>query len=218
MSIDITDPDVIQRFCADEENTFLVSFPRTGSHWLRMVLELATGRPSLTRVFYYPERTDYLTMHSHDDDLQLKRRNVIYLWRNPVDTVFSQMWYVSDDVASRSNVVRWTERYARHLEKWLLNERFTARKTVVSYERMRQDMPAVVRRISEHLEIEIALVHTVTKAHVRDANSWEPRIVPSDPAYAVVRSEFRRAMGDVVWDRFKRRGALIRRLVDATAD
>ena len=30
---------------------FLVSFPRTGSHWLRMLMELYFDKPSLTRSF-----------------------------------------------------------------------------------------------------------------------------------------------------------------------
>ena len=58
-SIFITDEAIISAFTRDPENTFLVSFPRTGSHWLRMLTELYFERPSLLRVFYYYNRRDY---------------------------------------------------------------------------------------------------------------------------------------------------------------
>ena len=63
--------DVVDAFVADPENTFLVSFPRTGSHWLRMLMELYFQRPSLVRVFYFNERADYMCYHTHDLDLVL---------------------------------------------------------------------------------------------------------------------------------------------------
>ena len=87
----VVDAESIRKFEDNPDNPYLVSFPRTGSHWLRMVMERYFGRPSLVRVFYYPERNDFLTLHTHDLELDVQRRNVIYLYRDPVETVFSQM-------------------------------------------------------------------------------------------------------------------------------
>ncbi len=94
-STTVTDPRILRRFLADLDSPVLVSFPRTGSHWLRMTMELYFERPSLVRVFYYPDRTNYLTLHTHDlpgvlpEDIgaDIERSNVIYLYRDPVDTV-----------------------------------------------------------------------------------------------------------------------------------
>src|SRR5690606_25937856 len=87
-------PSAIINFIADKEKPFLVSFPRTGSHWLRMILELYFERPLLTRTFYYFDKEDdYLLLHTHDMGLTLLRENIIYIHRNPVDTVYSQINY-----------------------------------------------------------------------------------------------------------------------------
>jgi hypothetical protein len=101
-SLQIDEPSIIEAFIENPDSPFLVSFPRTGSHWLRLIMELYFGRPSLVRVFYYPERTDYLTLHTHDIDLDIERRNVIYLYRDPVDTVYSQLNYYKESPSMRA--------------------------------------------------------------------------------------------------------------------
>ena len=93
-SMQISDQTIIDKFIANPDNTFLVSFPRTGSHWLRMLTELYFGRPSLVRVFYYSERQDFLMLHAHDLELDVERLRVIYLYRHPVETIFSQLYYL----------------------------------------------------------------------------------------------------------------------------
>ena len=42
---------IVERHIADPEFPYLISFPRTGSHWLRMLMELYFDRPSLTLLF-----------------------------------------------------------------------------------------------------------------------------------------------------------------------
>ena len=105
---------------------YLVSFPRTGSHWLRMMCEQYAQRPTLVRAFYPHDNTDYLFMHIHDVDLDFSASNVIYLYRDPVETVYSMLKYAQ---ASGDDQVRlWSDRYASHLRKWLLQEDFTPEK------------------------------------------------------------------------------------------
>lgn len=134
----ISNLEVIQSFAANPANTFLVSFPRTGSHWLRMIMELYFGRPSLTRVFYYPECSDYLTLHTHDLDLQVERSHVIYLYRNPVDTIFSQLSYHKERLGDHERITYWSDLYGRHLDKWLQQESFTTHKIILTYEALKQ--------------------------------------------------------------------------------
>ena len=108
-SVAITSPEVLEAFTSNPESTFLVSFPRTGSHWLRLLMELYFERPSLVRVFYYPERTDYLTYHTHDLSLDVQHPRVIYLYREPVATIYSQMQYHGEDLADLIVVSRQLE-------------------------------------------------------------------------------------------------------------
>ena len=115
----------IARFDQEEKNTYLVSFPRTGSHWLRIIMELYYERPLLTRTFHFPNRRDYLLLHTHDMCLQIVRNDVIYLYRHPVDTIYSQLRYYQEPAHERLRILHWTQRYACHLAKWLVCERFT---------------------------------------------------------------------------------------------
>ena len=138
-SLPISNPKVIDKFTADSKNTFLVSFPRTGSHWLRMLMELYFQRPSLTLVFFLHENRYYLSLHTHDLSLDLIRENVIYLYRSPVDTIYSQLIYNEESFTRTESVIYWAQSYARHLQKWLIQDNFTLKKTVVSYEELRQN-------------------------------------------------------------------------------
>ena len=116
-SIAINNNKIIEKFSANHQNTFLVSFPRTGSHWLRMMMELYFERPSLVRIFYYPERKAYLTLHTHDLNLDVERSNVIYLYRDPVDTIYSQLQYHKEDIYDQERIAFWSDFYGRHLDK-----------------------------------------------------------------------------------------------------
>ena len=202
----ITDRMIIDRVTSDADNTFLVSFPRTGSHWLRMLMELYFERPSLVRIFYYPNRQDYLTLHSHDLDLKIERRNVIYLYRTPVDTIFSQLYYHKEPVSSRQRIEHWTELYGRHLDKWLCKEAFTGKKTIVTYEGMRQDLVAEFARVAGHFERPLdrrrldAVAGKISKDEVKRKTGHDPQVVQLEESYVDIRSRFRAEHERFVWD------------------
>ena len=84
--LEVVDKLFLAKVLSDPDFPFLISFPRTGSHWLRMLMELYFEQPSLVRVFYYKDNDNYLCYHHHDEDLKLvDKKNVIYLYRDPVD-------------------------------------------------------------------------------------------------------------------------------------
>ena len=100
-SVSVDDPEVIKSFTDNPDFPYLVSFSRTGSHWLRMIMELYFEKPSLVRAFYFKDANDFTCYHTHDMDLELRRENVIYLYRNPVETVYSQLCYYKEDPDDR---------------------------------------------------------------------------------------------------------------------
>lgn len=169
-------------------------------------MELYFDRPSLTRVFYYPDRTDYLTLHTHDMDRTLIRPRVIYLYRDPVDTVYSQIRYENESPLDRDSVEMWAEDYARHLDKWLCREDFSERKTVLTYEAMRRDLPSEFRKVCAHFgegfspERVAAVGDRVTKERTRQKNVWNQRVVNLSDDYNRMRQQFREEMAPVVWD------------------
>ena len=149
-SVSIDDPEVIRLFTDNPDFPYLVSFSRTGSHWLRMIMELYFEKPSLVRAFYYKDATDFTCYHTHDMDLQLRRENVIYLYRNPVETVYSQLGYYKESPEDEERRWYWTDLYARHLAKWLVHEDFTKKKTVITYEGMKADMEQEFGKVCRH--------------------------------------------------------------------
>lgn len=156
-SIGITDPEFIKKIVDDPNFPFLVSFPRTGSHWLRMIMELYFQKPSLVRVFYYKDCQDYLTFHTHDIELDVQRKNVIYLYRNPVPTIYSQMMYEKDNINDNNRIRYWATLYGKHLKKWLIEETESDKKTIVCYEFMVNNFTSEFKKITEHFAVDLEL-------------------------------------------------------------
>ena len=204
-SVGVIDNNIIDEFIADANNTFLVSFPRTGSHWLRMLMELYFEKPSLVRIFYFPKKKDYLTLHTHDMDLALKRKNVIYLYRDPVDTVFSQLKYNRDSLDDRERVKFWTRKYINHLKKWLVEENFTEKKTLVNYDHLKSKLESEFSKITAHFEqvLDIrriyAIAEKVTKSEVNAKTIHDPRVVRMERDYELLRKYFKEKYSDYVW-------------------
>ena len=196
---------VINRFLANPENTFLVSFPRTGSHWLRMLMELYFERPSLVRVFYYPKCTDYLTLHTHDMNLDVERRRVIYLYREPIATIYSQLNYYKENIHDRQRIAYWSDFYGKHLDKWLHSENFTVQKTVLRYEGLVADIDAEFAKVTTHFNkpldsAKLQFSATITtKEATKKKTVHDTQVVNLGNQYEVTRQQFSDLYGQYVW-------------------
>lgn len=150
-----------------------VSFPRTGSQWLGAVLENCFDRPCLRpkrATFLDRQRTDWLWFHDHDMDLSLIHDSVVYLYRDPVDTVYSYSVYLHNLSRPKTfigrivyslrkpicpeRVVDLSTGYGRHLEKWLLSS--NKARTVVRYEKLvaqdRDEFEKIFRHFDQRLD------------------------------------------------------------------
>jgi hypothetical protein len=200
----ISDRSVIETFTSNPDHTFLVSFPRTGSHWLRMIMELYFQRPSLVRVFFYPDHTDYLTLHTHDLDLSVERRSVIYLYREPVATIFSQLSYYKEDINDTTRIRHWATLYGKHLAKWLIQEQFTIRKTIVNYDRMTANMDSEFLKVCFHFgesldqeRLRQALAQ-VSKYKLKQKTPHDQQVVDLSQAYTERKALFMAKHTDVI--------------------
>lgn len=204
----ITDINIITSFVANPRNVFLVSFPRTGSHWLRMLMEKYFERPILRRIFYYPYKTNFLALHSHDMELILVRENVIYLYRNPIDVVFSEMIFLREDIGDLERVLYWTNAYATHLNKWLVQEQFTKKKTIVQYEGLLNNPLEEFSKVCAHFGEDIdkdkflKVYEFVTKDEVLRKNLHDSRIVRIESEYEKTRADFRERWRTAIWEVF----------------
>jgi len=205
MSIGIVDGTIINAFASNPDNAYLVSFPRTGSAWLRMMIELAFDRPTLTRVYLLQDRTDYIMLHTHDDDLTLRRNCVVYLYRDPVDTIYSQLSFTGEDTTSEYAIIDCAERYGRHLWKWLVEEEFTRRKAVIRYDRLQNDVVSEMGKIAACIGIHRCDERTCAAAVIADKNmmkqntSYDPQIMRKDAGYDAARHDFRGGFSETVW-------------------
>ncbi|MCE5187550.1 MAG: glycosyltransferase [Planctomycetaceae bacterium] len=193
------------QYSQDPQHPFLVSFPRTGSHWLRMLMELYFQKPALTRIFYCQAATEFTCCHTHDEDLKTLRKQVIYLWRNPVDTIYSQMSYYNEDLNDSSRIRYWSSLYARHLAKWLWEETFSERKIVLSYERMKENLGNEFEKLCDFLKVPFdpqrleQAASQVSKEKLKDKNISDKQVVKISPEYESQRKNFKDAYGEYIY-------------------
>jgi len=192
----VTDRRIIKDYTENPDFPFLVSFPRTGSHWLRMLMELYFERPSLVRIFYFPERKDYLCLHTHDLNLDVFRKNVIYLYRDPIPTIYSQMKYENENLNDISRIKYWTELYKRHLKKWLIEETVSEKKTIIRYECLKQDLSMEFKKIADFFgegfdrDKVLSVAERISKVEVKNKTIHDKKVVNLAPTYARGRQIF----------------------------
>jgi hypothetical protein len=195
---------LVEQYETNPDNPFLVSFPRTGSHWLRMMLELYFERPTLVRAFYYPDSTDFVLRHHHDVELDVRRKNVIYLYREPIATIYSQLKYEKDSLDDKSRIAHWSEVYGQHLDKWLVQENFTTKKTVITYEALKTNLKDAFAQVTTHLGESFDAVRLqnaaaqVTKDEVKSKTQHDEQVIQLDSRYEMSRETFREQSGDYV--------------------
>lgn len=106
-----------------------VSIPRSGCNWIQPVLELYFDRH---RVMKHPNSPSWMTgdaninplwMHAHDNfyDLIDTRpiHSSVFLYRNPVDTIYSLCCLFKVANNSAGQIDDWCARYVRCRNKWI---------------------------------------------------------------------------------------------------
>lgn len=192
------DMELTNKFISNPEFPYLVSFSRTGSHWLRMMMELYLEKPSLKLLFFtdVEQAKDYSCYHTHDMDLQVRPRNVIYLYRNPVETIFSQMTYHEQDLTDVELVLAWADHYARHVKWWVLDEDFTSKKVILTYEGLKNDIEGEFKKISEFFgvpydqELVNSVAANVSKEKISEKTKHDPKVINLDNEYSSRRQKF----------------------------
>lgn len=195
-SVQTTDKLLIDEHVNNPEFPYLISFPRSGSHWLRLLMELYFEKPSLVRSFYYSNAREFTCLHHHDLDLDIQRDNVIYLYRMPVPTIFSQLKYHRENVNDAARIQYWSSLYAAHLSKWLQNESFTKKKLVLRYEQMQTSINHCFHEICRYLDVAFdqkkfeSIVNKASKNEVRYKTRHDPQVINLSESYEKERKAF----------------------------
>ena len=138
----------------------MIAFSRVGSHWLNCVIELYFDRPvaSGEDISFLDEgRSDWLAFKVHDSRWECPvHPNVLYLYREPVGTIWSNIMYAAFRAFGRypvptptSPVNYWCWRYRKHLERYLLDPVYAAR-TTIRYEGLQQSPVTEFRKVARH--------------------------------------------------------------------
>ena len=170
-----------------------------------MLCELYFDRPILVRSFFRHRNREYLLWHTHDMNLDIERPSVIYLYRDPVPTIFSQLAYHRQSPDDTDAVVHWARLYGQHLANWLVSESFTRQKTTLRYEALSKDAPEAFGRVCEHLGQPFDAEHfagvqeRVTPELVsRKTRQHDGRVIRRGRHYVARRRAFRDRFGERV--------------------
>lgn len=115
-----------------------ISYPRSGCAWLNCVMELYFDRPRLREIrptFLPLQRNDWMWFHDHDLRLDIIHNNVLYLYRNPVDVLYSYS-IANYNAINMDFVHEQIKLLKKHYHKYLMNG---SAKTIVRYENFRED-------------------------------------------------------------------------------
>lgn len=192
---------------------WLISFPRTGSHWLRAFLEIYFDQPMLTRHFFEHDSDELLLMHDHDMDLkQHPNGPVVYLHRGPIATVYSELTYHHGPGAvelSDDEVDKVAEHYLRHLRHWMCGGAPREPEQIVAYEWLLDDpsgaFAQVVRFLGGAWDEQQGTDARAKATHgvIRERNPHDMRIIDDHAFKQLRRDLFRYRHGVRILDRFR---------------
>lgn len=148
----------------------LVSFPRTGSHWFRYIMEITIGMPAIVSSYYFPNPDKCWGLHIHDrwldnQDVPPTRdlHKVIYLFRGGRDTIYSMLRYdktIPNDWNGDPNklidkeVREVTSQYKSHLERWRFKREDIKECLEIRYEDMMNNAVLTFEKTFDFLSME----------------------------------------------------------------
>ena len=151
-------------------DTFGVSFPRSGRHWMSVMLELYHGGPALSDLFR-DENASFTHRNSwtHEDALTFNGKRVLYIYRNPLDVMFSLHTHYSTydplipetrhfptddpDISHiEARLKGWMNRWAKHVIKWVFEPpRGCKERLILTYEQMVVDTEECLAKAVEFI-------------------------------------------------------------------
>lgn len=177
----------------------LVTFPRSGSHWLMAMMEVYLGglslptdrRPTVVSEaplkveWLYPSQarknnTEFFWYFTHDfEGLRYRCTHpfgVIYLFRNPIESLYSY----SSKITGLNNTAidRTCYKFRALLDKWVLSGRA---KTIITYNDMLEDPIKVLAKISAHFETPFDLPRAEFAARAMEKNRMNGKAIPNGP-------------------------------------
>jgi hypothetical protein len=205
---------VHQKFLEENDsNPIFVSHPRSGGHYTMACLEEYFNKTVLCDSYVGDEVLveDVLLLHSHDGEtgypcyrqfLSIERKNVVILVREPVDVIFS--WLSLRNLhKNKDDVIFETENYKQFIYKWLVNEKFTENKLVISYDKLKRTFEDEFSKLVRYLggRINKAKMKRI-KSKITEGVIYKkhPHTTNKMPKYNIERSKFTKKFGGLIND------------------
>jgi hypothetical protein len=149
--------------------------------------------------------------HTHDGNLGFEtNKPVVYLWRDPVDTVFSLLKLSGKPTGNKGDVVGEAMRYKANYEKWT-TQPADKKVLLVSYEDLLSEPHEQLKRISEFFNVTFDLERSkmafATVGGVKNTNEKNGRngkfknAASHTAGYKKSREDFRNRWKDVIVSR-----------------
>ena len=194
----------------ENNNPYYVGVSRSGSHWIRLVLEgYLDGKSPLSSFIACKDDINILYSRlndfkgTHDMQLDFVYDNVIYLYRNPIDCIFSNLKYDGTDITDKKAVDYYLNIWIKHIQKWVYDEKFTKHKVILSYERLKNDFVSEFSKLLAFLNIEINTDkiiesnETYTKSKIREI-VHDKKVINNEYDYEIERKRFRELFGEYI--------------------
>jgi len=207
---------VVNDFISDENFVYFISFPRTGSHWFRVFMELYTGMPSLVQSFTIRQPESFWSYHRHDKDLKEINgvKNVIYLYRDPINTIYSQISYENESI--EDSLEKYIEMYSNHLIKWIFNNK-AENIVFLTYEGLKSDYMNQIKNVLLFLQLVYGdnksflideyrisnCYNNVKKKTIKQLTGESQNVINLKPEYENNRDLFKLKYSEYILDRFK---------------
>lgn len=206
-----------------QSTPMIITWPRSGTHWVNACLEVYTGKvyspinlirprikcPKAMTVHWrrpsVPESKNKTMWHvNHDRFLVLETAHELgsaYLFRNPIDSIFS----IQDAqlAEQRQDPLVDADEFVMHFNRWVVQGKA---KTIITYEEMQADPLGVMKKLCGHLKIDYdpakaqRAVDVMSKeALMSYTGSFGPALTKED--YAKRRNKFREEWGKRIAER-----------------
>ncbi len=192
---------------------YYVGVSRSGSHWIRLVLEeYLDGKSPISS--FIACKDDINILHNrlsdfkgtHDMKLDFVYGNVIYLYRNPIDCIFSNLKYDCTDITDKNEVDRYLNIWIAHIQKWIYDEKFTNKKVVLSYEKLKNNFVDEFSKLLIFLNVEIDKNKILksneiyTKSKIKEI-VHDKKVINDELDYETQRSKFHELFGEYIYNK-----------------
>lgn len=193
---------------------YFISYPRTGSHWIRYVMEKYFKTPSLVMIYEYINATNFTCYHTHDlnnDGTSLsniKKDNIIYLYRDPVDTIYSMIRYHKQNQNDVNLIKMHSKCYKEHLLKYLVHDDFTKNKVVLKYENFKKDFTTEFKKLCDYFEFKFdkeileKIISGLDKTKIKNETTNRYANIDDSTGYDISREEFKKKHTDLIHNIF----------------